>query len=659
MLLDKTSEAIAHFIGLFATILEDARERIAYDKFITSQTDLDPEPLPEIKTEFYHEHRLADFVPGVKWTPTSVGVVKDDIPQLPFRKIDVDIRLQDPETFQTTITKAAAGGSTLNLPEIQPLGSVANYINQMIGLSDDDYVGVGGSGLEFLPEALGDAPLEQLAAQASPLLFEAGPDIPGDAKALKAFADALIDYVESMDPENAPDNVSIYKDTSLTGTYVNGEVVEEPPKLDDFFSFSDRLDAVPTVNDALPVNAQVTDNGVVVIDQSVTVEMGHNTLVNSAVITNLWTGSPVMAALGDHVALNVISQVNAHADQDAISNLLESWTNEDGSTRAFNIAEFEQTNPSEEASQGTSGTATGSFPFHWVVTEVEGDLLIVNWLQQITYMTDNDIGIASSSGATSMIYTGHNTAVNTINIHELGLAYDLIVIGGSIYDINVIQQLNVLFDSDLIGAVEGFHTSGEGQFNTSDNLLWNEAYIHNIGGPIETMPDDYRQAVTDMTNGDHSPNALMSDPAFAGSGPLRVLYIDGDMINVQYIRQTNLLGDGDQLALAMHESGFFENSDWTIETGKNALVNLAAINDLDSLGKIYVGGNQYSQDLLVQADIISTSPELGWHNPDALVNEAVAFLSDTSDEPGGDYPDSQIDLLPYDQHSDGVQSMLG
>jgi len=657
MLLDKTSEAIAHFIGLFATILEDARERIAYDEFLASQTDPESASLPDIKVEFYHEHQLVDFVPGVRWTPTSVGIVKGDIPNMPFQKINVDLGPQDLEFMQKVAMKAAAGGSSLLLPDIPPLGSVANYINQMIGLSDDDYFSVGGSGLEFSPDPVSNETLMQLAAQANELLFQPGPDIPGDAEALKQFADALIDYVESMDPENAPDNVFIHNDTSISGIYVNGELVDEAPNLDDYFSFKDRLESVPTIHDDLPVNAQMTENGIVVVDQSVSVEMGHNTLVNSAVLTNLWTGSPVMAVLGNHTELNVISQVNAYVDQDAISGLLESWHQEDGTTQTFNIAEFQRTDPSE----GTSGTATGTFPSNWVVTEVEGDLLIVNWLQQITFMTDNDIGIASSSGATSMIYSGHNTAVNTINIYELGLAYDLIVIGGAVYDINVIQQMNVLYDNDLIGAVDGFHTSGSGQYSTSDNLLWNEAYIHNIGGPIETMSDDYRQAVTDMTNGDHSPNALMSDPAFASSGPLRVLYIDGDMINVQYIRQTNLLGDADQLALAMHESGFFENSDWNIETGKNALINLAAINDLDSLGVTYVGGNQYSQDLLVQADIISTSPELGWQNPDALVNEAVAFLSDTSDshDPGGDYPDSQIELLPYDQHGDGVQSMLG
>src|SRR5690606_29384822 len=80
--------------------------------------------------------------------------------------------------------------------------------------------------------------------------------------------------------------------------------------------------------------------------------------------------------------------------------------------------------------------------------------------------------------------------------------------------------------------------------------------------------------------------------------------------------------------------------------------------DLDSLGKTYVGGNQYSQELLVQADIISTAPELGWQSPDALVNEAIAFLANDDVDDGSDaYSDGGY-LQPEDHQSDGLQSML-
>jgi len=659
MLLDKTSEAIAHFIGLFETFLEQARQRDSYHEFATRQSQLDQAELPNVDVVFSENHSFVEFEPQIKWTPSSISIVDGPIPPLPYSTLPIDLELPARDVAPHAVMKAGwiNGGKSIALPDIEPLGSVANYINQMIGLSDDDNFNVGGSGLKFSPEPVDNTGLEILAEQASEILFQAGPDVPGSSEALIALSDALVEYVESFEPEATPDNVFVQKDTVIEGTYVNGELVEEAPDLNDYFSFKDRMESGPRSDDPLPFNAQAGEDGIVVIDQSVQVEMGQNTLVNNAVLTNLWTGSPVMAVLGNHTELNVISQVNAYADMDSVSAMLESWQQETSSTQAFNIATFERSDPLE----GTSGTGSGSFPQQWVVTEVEGDLLIVNWIQQFTFMTDNDIGIVSSSGATSAIYSGHNTALNSVSIYELGFAYDLIVVGGSVYDINVIQQMNVLYDNDVIGAVDGFQTTGSGSYDTSGNLLWNEAHIHNIGGAdrFETMSDAYRQAANNLANGDHSPNSMLSDPAFAGSGALRVLYIEGDLINVQSIRQTNILADADQIALAMHRSGFFNDSDWTVTTGNNALLNLAAINDLDSLGKTYVGGNQYSQELLVQADIISTSPEFGWQSSDALINEAVAFLSNDSDtdNAGDQYPDQNY-LLPEEQHSDGLQSML-
>src|SRR5690606_8724583 len=113
---------------------------------------------------------------------------------------------------------------------------------------------------------------------------------------------------------------------------------------------------------------------------------------------------------------------------------------------------------------------------------------------------------------------------------------------------------------------------------------------------------------------------------------LRVLYIEGDLINLNYIKQTNIIGDSDQIALAMNDFQPRADADWTIVTGSNALLNNAAIVDLDSLGPTYVGGEQYSQAMLVQAELISDHPEFSARDPDALVNEAVAFLDDFLDD---------------------------
>src|SRR5690606_18739379 len=120
----------------------------------------------------------------------------------------------------------------------------------------------------------------------------------------------------------------------------------------------------------------------------------------------------------------------------------------------------------------------------------------------------------------------------------------------------------------------------------------------------------------------------------------------------------NIIGDNDQIALAMNEFQLRADADWTIVTGSNALLNNAAIVDLDSLGPTYVGGEQYSQAMLVQAELISDNPEFWAKDPDALVNEAVVFLDEAID----DGPDATPAYYAPDNDApqgDGLQTMLG
>ena len=103
------------------------------------------------------------------------------------------------------------------------------------------------------------------------------------------------------------------------------------------------------------------------------------------------------------------------------------------------------------------------------------------------------------------------------------------------------------------------------------------------------------------------------------------------------------------------------DSDWTVSTGGNALINNAAIVNLDSFGKTYVGGEKYSQETLIQAELISCEPDrLGGQDPNMLVNEAIAFLDNPMAEADqqaahGVYVPSANDG-PTD---DGLQHVLG
>ena len=212
---------------------------------------------------------------------------------------------------------------------------------------------------------------------------------------------------------------------------------------------------------------------------------------------------------------------------------------------------------------------------------------MVNWLEQFIFKTDDDIGVLSSSGVTTSVISGGNLGINQTSILELGFAYDLIIVGGSVYDANLIQQISVLFDNDVVGALPGFQTTGTGMASTGGNLLWNDAYI-DIGGAdrFEALSNKYLALANDLADGGNSlSKGVLADDAFTGLEGLRVLYINGDLLNLQYIKQTSILGDSDQIALAMDQLKPHLDADWSLSTGGNALINHAVILIWNSLGK--------------------------------------------------------------------------
>jgi hypothetical protein len=665
MSMDSVTEIIAHFVGHFHTLIEQARMRETYEKFLADKADRpDHDELPFIEAQFDARFQLGGYVPALVYKPappdlaivipwSNVNFAPPDLPELTN-----EFYAQWPALLLAPHSVALSYVTKTILPDIEPLGSVANYLIQKISLLDNDYFNVGGSGLSFRPDAVDNQSLLDFASQALSISPIADPQIPGSADAVVDFITNAIEAFDSFDASSAPAGATVFvtKSETLDGKYLNGELVDELPVLKDYYDPGSTEEEPDTVG-----QPSVRIEGNARFDASVTLEAGGNALINAAAVTSFWTASTVTAVVGNHFELNAIVQINAWMDEDAVCENVAGWVDADVATQAFNLASFTRYDTFEEMRQpGDEPT----FPRHWVVERIDGDVMIVNWLQQFIFMSDNDIGILSSSGVTTSVIAGGNMAINQISLFELAFAYDLIVIGGNLYDANIIQQMNVLFDNDLIGAVNGFATTGNGTASTSGNLLWNEASIYNVGGAtrFDTLPDAYKAFADSLALGGKGvAGDVLSDAAFADLGVLKVLYISGDLIKLNYISQTNILGDSDQIALAMNAINPVVDADWTLSTGSNALINVAAISDLDSLGKTYVGGQQYSQDVLIQAEFISASPDLlGARDPNALVNEAVAFLvDDTSSDYGGGGSSLDQGYHPQDAgQGDGLQSML-
>ncbi len=656
---DKITEEIAHFIGVFHVSVEDARFREIYPEFSFNPVPSELEPLPAIVPHFEAPYQLLGYDPGFDYRSPRAE---------PWHAYSRPVKFQD--TQRPHIIDENGAGSTwynwpkygaglshwttkFTHPELEPPGSVVNYINQIVVLSDNDYFSVGGHNLTFSPDAIDNSGL--LASAEAVLSLSPLGDLerPGSGDEIITLIKASILQIEAAELSSSHAAQIFAAGETMEGIYVNGQLASEVPLLEDYHSFDDEASEDDTGS-----NVWRMDNGTVAIKASVELQSGGNTLVNEALLKNFWTGGTVTAVVGDHVELNAIIQTNALWDTDAVTSSIGLPTNT-GINELFNIATFERLDIAKNPN--ADPVDLDHYPKYWSITEVKGDLMIVNWLEQFTFMSDNDIGILSSSGVTTSIVSGDNTGVNHVSIFELGFSYDLIVVGGSLYDANIIRQTNVLFDNDVIDADASFQTAGKGEISSSANLLWNQAHITNIGNPdrFDVLPQHYLDAANGLADGGTNiPDDVRSDDAFAGLNGLSVLYITGDVLNLQYIRQTNILGDSDQIALAKEAVAPNLTTEWSITTGSNTLVNSAAIADLDSFGKTYVGGDQYSLETLYQAEMISQHPEFGGHHSDALVNEAVLFLDDsmldTADTAHPPYA-AEHDMNP----DDGVNSVLG
>ncbi|MCT8331628.1 hypothetical protein [Albidovulum sediminis] len=198
---------------------------------------------------------------------------------------------------------------------------------------------------------------------------------------------------------------------------------------------------------------------------------------------------------------------------------------------------------------------------------------------------------------------------------------------------NLIQQISVLLDSDAITGSLG----AEDWLGGGDNYLQNSAAISTTGiDSITAMTDTFRAAGEALAHGAASITAqLAADPLFTGTEVLSVLYITGDLIEMNVIDQRSYVGDADQVHLALEDFVAGVGDEVTVTTGSNALLNDARITDMGIDSTVLAGGEVYSDALIYQAGLIDSDAVPDGVTLAALTSEAVAaFLaSDMIDPP--------------------------
>jgi hypothetical protein len=343
--------------------------------------------------------------------------------------------------------------------------------------------------------------------------------------------------------------------------------------------------------------------------------------LNEAFVTTRWVDAPVISVAGDVISVDSISQVSVLQDVGQGGRIAGT-----SASQVINAAQIAMSPSAALVPPASPGEDIG-LPTDWVIVRIDTDLVSVNWIDQHIFATDTDRVEVSFSGSNTFLGTGENLLSNATSISEYGMQYDLIIVGGNMITVNAITQTLVLLDSDTVKG--GGNSPVEG-VSSNDNLLFNQALIQKTGIDTVGAISQAFQAVTqDLAAGATTLSADIAQSAlFAGKGMVTALFVKGDFIKMNLIAQTNIVGDADQVTLALDALQASISGQVNMTLGSNALLNAASIQDhgVDSL--VMAGGDVYSDALIYQAELIDTGASDIGGSAAALASEAVAFLAD-------------------------------
>lgn len=678
---EKINEIVAHFIGMFEADTDEARLRQKLlDGGDVKETTHQVEDGESRPADFSSPFQLVDYDPEVLYRAPA-----DDI-------ADVDLfgRIRGfGDHFADAVAQYGHAASVqLFTSSTQPLsapvedklvvhdgpGSVIAHVVQANMVRDDDTLNTTDSDLILRDTTYVTYKLAELSAEATEATPFAHYTRVDTFEGLSKIADELSDFaaanrqppaaVSSIDldtgatvatgaeiaptdplppddairlpqtvspdalPVDANGNFSLSAD-SIEGVYVNGYRVEEAPVLADF---------MPDRGLAQPVATPEGTDGPLQEDgksgNSVYVEAGANIVANIVSIVETGVIAPVTAVMGSYHQIDVISQSYAYADNDRLDRVLSENSAESTSrTVAMNIANFGREEYHSPSSGGDGDAAQSSiFPNAWRVSTIEGDVSFVHWVEQYNFVNDNDTVMVTTSGVQTTALTGGNVVVNLASFLGLGDQYDLVIVGGKVLDVNMITQVAVFYDNDHISGI----AAGNGMtVNESGNLIWNQASIQNVGANdrFQAMPDYIHKAVDNINDRvNELPSGFSHDANFQGYAGLNVLYITGNLYDVNVIKQVSILGDADSVSYVANKIlANNQDAEITIHTGANAVVNSAQIIDYDTFGHTtYVGGQVYSDAILIQAGLVDHDTNNHDVTPkgDRLANEVIAFIGD-------------------------------
>ncbi|WP_377186388.1 type I secretion protein [Ruegeria meonggei] len=654
MALDSISEQIAHFVGAFELTTEQARLRDQYQEFTAMRKKAELEEL-EDPTQIRVKADLK-LDPG-EYDPTPYKFAS------PVVNIPAPSEVFGPNSEASTFTgpgaspvsygsetladgNAATTTQTTTIIYLDPefvtelAGSAVTYTFQTIELNDNDTIGQG----DFRDADALMAHGEEVQDTALSLHAVSAPSINiSDYLSIEKI-EAIAEEMQSpVNAEVEGATVHQFHGEDATGMIVNGEQVDEMPEWSDLLPKNlqpeeDTDDETPEVLPAKALPAEWDQDKDSEFEDGHTVTTGGNLAINEVAVTVGWVDAPNIVVGGQAVNLTVISQVAVVSDIDE---------GDDGVQSDTNVVQSSQigVEAREAPWLDVNVAEPGQDPLV-AIDWIEGDLVVTNFVDQVINATDIDHIETEISASSSMYALGDNVMANVTNILQLGSFYDLIIIGGNMISVDIVSQTIVLLDDDVI--------TGGLPSEDNDNLVMNQVMLNQTGEDThEELSDDLADVLPlQEVDADALEDALMNDPMFAGTELVRVLKIEGDLLQVNIIEQTTILQDQDDISL----TGLNADEASVLGAG-NAVLNTASINKAGIDSVVMAQEGEYSDLLLHQASLIDVPEE----DSVEIANEAIAFLMEETDATGStENTSGHVNLTPSETVSvdDGLHSML-
>ena len=646
--MDPITEQIAHFIGHWQLAVEEGRLRQSFDEIepVAPQPE-DQSNLAGVSVRLSAPHELAPYDPGLTYRPAPPAQPNLD----PAPHYDVRASVVEPEGSRLDIEYPEIpdmGGFRGSLTLLFPNpGSVVIITVQTAFLDDDDLL-LNGAGASFRDPAVFHDALVGLASDAQALAGFTLPALGSEASFAELSREIALRVDAAAPASAAGAEIWIAEDAEVSGITVNGVKLEEAPVWSDHLPLhlrpaekgaededtaeGDDEDDDSAEDEDTPApgdsgnppgahdfsrdfEGDGTDGADAdQVDPGHTAIAGANSLINEVAIASSWLDASVFAVRGDVLQLDAISQVNVLLDHDAVMGSAVA-----SASTSMNVAEIVTVSSEDGTEPGGDG-----LPASWHVTRISADIIQTNWVEQYTFATDFDRAEVVLSGNATHLGLGGNEIVNATILNEIGYQWDLIFVGGDMIDVTAITQENVLLDSDTVTASGPAGAS----VSTADNLLWNGVTLAKTGiDQFAALTEKFAEAAQDLAEGAETiAREVAQDALFKGTEMLRVLQIDGDFITLNSLKQTNILGDADQIHLAMESLA--EALQTKLVAGSNALLNLASVEEHGIDSVIMAGGQVYSDALLYQAELIELDAAPTGVGLSSLAGEAVAFLAD-------------------------------